>query len=68
MQAIGQKVQNQEIDQDAARAAMQKNNDVMKDELGKILTADQASKLAAMGGKPFTFDTSLDNQRGPGGK
>jgi hypothetical protein len=67
MQAIGQKVQNQEIDQDAARSAMTKNNDVMKTELGKILTSDQASKLAAMGGKPFTFDTSLDNQRGPGG-
>ncbi len=67
-QAIRDKVQNQEIDQDAARTAMQKNNDVMKTELGKILTSDQAAKLAAMGGKPFTFDTSLDNQRGPGGK
>lgn len=68
MQAIRDKVQNQEIDQDAARTAMQKNNDVMKTELGKILTSDQTSKLASMGGKPFTFDASLDNQRGPGGK
>lgn len=68
MQAIGEKMRNQEIDQEAASTAMQKNNDTMKTELGKILTADQASKLAAMGGKPFTFDTSLDNQRGPGGR
>lgn len=68
MQAVMEKVRNQEIDPSEARTTFQKNNDVMKTELGKLLTADQAKKLADMGGKPFTFDASLDNQRGPGGK
>lgn len=67
MRAIFEKVQNQEIDQDAARSTMQKNQKILSDQLGQVLTADQAKQLADMGGKPFTFDTSLDNQGRGGG-
>ena len=66
MRAIFDKVRNQEISMDDARTSMQKNQKIMNDELGKILTADQAKQLADMGGKPFTFDTSLDQGRGGG--
>ena len=69
MREIMDKIQNQEIDRDQARPLFEKNSKIMNDELGKILTADQAKQLADMGGKPFTFDTSLDNQgRGGGGR
>lgn len=52
--ALFQKLRNQEISQEDMRSSMTKNNEVMNAELGKILTADQAAKLKAMGGKPFT--------------
>lgn len=54
--ALFQKFRNQEISQEDMRSSMTKNNEVMNTELGKILTADQAAKLKAMGGKPFTKD------------
>jgi hypothetical protein len=54
--ALFQKLRDQEISQEDMRSSMTKNNDVMKTELGKILTADQAAKLKAMQGKPFTAD------------
>ncbi len=63
-----EKMQNQEIDRDEMRSTMEKNGKIMSDELAKILTADQKKQLADMGGKPFKFDESLDNQRGPGGR
>lgn len=49
------------------RESIQKNEKVMNDELGKILTADQAAKLKAMGGAPFKFDPAEDNARRGGG-
>ncbi|HLO97521.1 MAG TPA: hypothetical protein VK171_02900, partial [Fimbriimonas sp.] len=55
-QGLFQKMRDQEIAQEDFRAAMTKNNDVMKAELGKILTAEQAEKFKAMQGKPFTAD------------
>lgn len=55
-QALFQKVRDQELTREDFTAAMTKNNDTMKAELGKILTSDQAAKLKAMGGKPFTAD------------
>ncbi|MBS1701362.1 MAG: hypothetical protein JST12_06865 [Armatimonadetes bacterium] len=54
--ALFQKVRDQEISREDMQAAFQKNNDTMKSELGKILTSDQAAKLKAMQGKPFTAD------------
>jgi DNA-directed RNA polymerase subunit H (RpoH/RPB5) len=52
--ALFQKVQDQEITREDMQASMTKNTDIMKTELGKILTADQAAKLKALQGKPFT--------------
>ena len=52
--ALMQKVQDQEITREDLQASMTKNTDIMKGELGKILTADQAAKLKALQGNPFT--------------
>lgn len=56
-QALFQKMRDQEITQEELRDKMTKNTDIMKAELGKILKADQAAKLKALGGtKPFVAD------------
>ena len=54
--ALFQKMQAQEITREDLTAAMTKNTETMKTELGKILTADQAAKLKGMMGKTFTPD------------
>ena len=54
--ALFQKMQAQEITREDLTAAMTKNTETMKTELGKILTADQAAKLKGMQGKTFTPD------------
>jgi hypothetical protein len=57
MQALMQKMRDQELTRDELQEKMTKNTDIMKAELGKILKADQAAKLKAMGGtKPFVAD------------
>ncbi|MEQ1934113.1 MAG: hypothetical protein ABL962_09570, partial [Fimbriimonadaceae bacterium] len=56
MTALFEKMRNQEIEREQMQEAMAKNQEVMKTELAKILTADQAAKLKAMGGVAFTFD------------
>lgn len=66
MQELMTKVRNQEMDRTAMQDTMRKNNDIMDAELGKILTADQANKLKAMGGAPFTA-TEQPNGGGFGG-
>jgi hypothetical protein len=66
MQAVFTKMRNNEIDRDAGRDLMRKNGQIMNTELGKILTADQSAKLAAMGGKPFV-STEQPRQFGGGG-
>lgn len=60
-QEIFQKMQNGEIDRSEIRPLMEKNNKALDEELGKVLTADQASKLKAMGGTPFKFDEDNGN-------
>ena len=55
-QAVGQKMQDNTITRDQAFQSFQKNNDIMKDQLGKVLTRSQADKLKAMGGAPFKAD------------
>lgn len=62
-QSVFEKVQNQEITREQMRESMQKNNQVMKDELAKLLTAEQAAKLKALGGAPFKADPDEDNGR-----
>lgn len=54
-----QKMRDQEITREDLQAAMTKNNDTMKSELGKILTSDQAAKLKAMQGKEFKAEDGI---------
>jgi hypothetical protein len=44
------------LDQQAAQERNQANRNIYTEELTKVLTADQAAKLKAMGGAPFTFE------------
>jgi Spy/CpxP family protein refolding chaperone len=53
---LGEKMRNQEIDFQEFRDASEKNRKIMNDELGKVLTKDQADKLKAMGGAEFKFE------------
>jgi len=52
-QAVMERMRNQELDMDQFRATMEKNNKIMDEEIGKVLTETQRTKLKAMGGKPF---------------
>jgi DNA-directed RNA polymerase subunit F len=56
MTSLFEKMRNQEITREDMQASMQKNNDIMKAELGKIMTSVQAGILKEMGGKPFKAD------------
>lgn len=55
MQDLFQKVQSGDMDRSAMGEAMQKNTQIMKDEVGKILTEDQKGKIKSWSGTPFTF-------------
>lgn len=54
--ALFQQVRDQALTQEDMREKMTKNNETMKTELGKIMTAAQTDKLKAMQGKKFTAD------------
>lgn len=56
MSEIFQKMQNGELDRSEMQPLMEKNQKAMSDELGKVMTADQAAKLKAMRGAEFKFD------------
>lgn len=62
-QAIGEKIRNGELEGREGFEKMQANQKVFDEELGKILTEAQKTKLKEMGGKPFTFAAD----RRPGG-
>jgi hypothetical protein len=51
-----QQVQDGSMTREQIGEAMQKNNETMNAELGKVLTTEQAAKLKAMGGKEFKAD------------
>jgi cytochrome c556 len=55
LRTIGEKIRNQEIDFSEMRPLMEKNNKILDEELGKLLTKEQADKLKEMGGEPFKF-------------
>ncbi|MBS1713031.1 MAG: hypothetical protein JST30_01705 [Armatimonadetes bacterium] len=55
-QSIMEKVRNQELDRQEARDMQTKNDKTLNDELGKVLTADQAAKFKTMQGAAFTFE------------
>lgn len=54
--AVFEKARDEEMDREAVMTIIQRNGNALKDELGKLLTADQASKLKVMAGKPFEAD------------
>lgn len=53
MQALFQKMRDQEITREELQEKMKKNNDIMNVELGKVLTDNQKAKLTEMGGRKF---------------
>ncbi|MGV3616779.1 MAG: hypothetical protein ACO1SV_15740 [Fimbriimonas sp.] len=53
MQSVREKTRNGDLDREKAAAAQKTNNDALRAELQKVLTAAQAEKLKSMGGKPF---------------
>jgi Spy/CpxP family protein refolding chaperone len=55
MRDLGQKVQDGDMDRQQMMEAMQKNQAIMKDEIGKILTDEQRAKIKEWSGAPFTF-------------
>jgi hypothetical protein len=55
-QAVQQRVRSQEIDREKAAEARKTNNEALKTEITKILTAAQQEKLKTLGGKPFKAD------------
>lgn len=54
--ALFEKMQNGEIDRSEIRPMMEKMRKVLDEELGKLMTEDQKTKLKALGGTPFKFD------------
>ena len=56
-----------QMDREAMQAAMQKSQDKMNEEMAKVLTAEQATKLKEMGGKPFKSTQQPGGRRGGGG-
>jgi Spy/CpxP family protein refolding chaperone len=65
MRSVFEKAQGGEITREQAMESARKNNDVLKVELGKVLDANQAAKLKALGGSPFKADPA-EEQRGFG--
>lgn len=63
-QALFEKMRSGELDRDQMREKMEGNQKALDEEIGKILTEDQKTKLKAMAGKPFTFA----QDRGRGGR
>lgn len=51
--AVMERMRNQELDMEQFRATMEKNNKILDEEFGKVLTDAQKTKLKEMGGKPF---------------
>lgn len=66
-QGLFEKVRDGSISREDAMASARKNNDTLNDELGKILTPDQQSKLTAMEGAPFTATDPEPQFGGRGG-
>lgn len=54
--ALFEKMRNGELEREEMQTIIQKNNETMGTELGKILTTEQADKLKKLGGAPFKAD------------
>jgi Spy/CpxP family protein refolding chaperone len=55
---IFQKMRDGSLDRSELQPLMEKNTKTLNEELGKVLTSDQAAKLASMKGAEFKFDDS----------
>lgn len=58
---LQQKMRNQEMDRQEGRDIMAKNQKTLEEEIGKVLTSDQADKLKSMRGAEFKFDEDGGN-------
>ncbi len=59
-QALMEKLRNQEITREDAQASREKNNKIMDEQLGKLLTTEQTDKIKALKGtKTFTPDKEV---------
>jgi hypothetical protein len=66
--ALREKLNNQEITREDAQASREKNNKIMDEQLGKLLTTEQADKIKALKGtKTFTPDKEVTYKFGRGG-
>ena len=65
--ALFEKMRNQEIDREAGMATMTKNSETFKTEVDKVLTADQKTKLKAMGGTELKMEMQQGGRGGFGG-
>jgi hypothetical protein len=54
--AVMQKVRDGSLSREDVQSTIQKNEEIMNTEIGKILTSAQAAKLKEMGGAPFKFE------------
>lgn len=65
--ALFEKMRNQEITREDMQASMEKNNKILDEELGKLLTTEQTDKIKAMKGtKTFTADKEVKYSYGGG--
>jgi len=65
--SLFEKIRNQEISREDMQASMEKNNKILDEELGKLLTTEQSEKVKAMKGtKTFTPDKEVKFSYGGG--
>ncbi|MCW5942972.1 MAG: hypothetical protein KIS66_12115 [Fimbriimonadaceae bacterium] len=64
MQGMFERMRNGEMDREEMQSTMQKATKVMDEEIAKVLTAEQKTKLEELKGKPFKF---AEMPRGGGG-
>ena len=60
-QEIFQKMRDGSIDRSEVMALREKNNKALDEEIGKVFTPAQATKLKGMAGAPFKFDEDGGN-------
>lgn len=63
-QEVMQRVQNQEITREEMTSIMEKNNKILDEEIGKVLTDKQKEILKGMMGEKFNRDPKEDQNRG----
>lgn len=67
MMAMFERMRNGEVQREELQANMEKANKVMDEEIAKVLTAEQKTKLEELKGKPFKF-AEMPRGGGRGGR